>query len=68
MSRSSRDHFRDGFVYNGFDYDVQAWVIDGIVQRCGHRDPCRCFGKKYEGWTLAGAKEHEASLADAEHS
>jgi hypothetical protein len=46
VTRVSGDELRDGFVWNGFDYALQVWVIDGIVQRCGHppvmarRGPC----------------------------
>ncbi len=23
-------------IKDGFDYDLQVWVVDHIVQRCGH--------------------------------
>ena len=33
-----------------FDYDVQAWVMDGYYVRCGHAgDACRCYGRLHEG-------------------
>lgn len=46
MTRLSGDELRDGVVWNGFDYALQVWVVDGVVQRCGHppamarRGPC----------------------------
>jgi hypothetical protein len=46
VTRLSNDEWRDGFVWNGFDYALQVWVVDGVVQRCGHppamarRGPC----------------------------
>ena len=36
MTRLSGDEIRRGRVWNGFDYELQVWVIDGIIQRCGH--------------------------------
>ena len=35
MSRESSDEIRDGRVYNGFDYKLQVWVIDGVIQPVG---------------------------------
>lgn len=26
---------RDGRVFNGFDYNLQVWVVDGVVQNVG---------------------------------
>jgi hypothetical protein len=36
VTRLSGDELRDGHIWNGFDYALQAWVVDGIVQCCGH--------------------------------
>jgi len=36
VTRVSGDELRDGYVWNGFDYALQVWVVDGLVQRCGH--------------------------------
>ena len=36
MTRLSRDELHAGFVWNGFDYALQVWVVDGIGQACGH--------------------------------
>lgn len=32
-----------------FDYDRQAWVKDGRYVRCGHTNPCDCYGTAHEG-------------------
>ena len=36
MTRLSGDEIRHGRVWNGFDYELQVWVIDGTIQNCGH--------------------------------
>ena len=35
-----------------FDYDNQAWVIDGYYVDCGHTEGhrCVCFGRKWMGY------------------
>jgi hypothetical protein len=56
VTRWSADELRDGYVWNGFDYALQVWVVDGMIQRCGHpaamarREPC-CTA-----FTLAGRR------------
>jgi hypothetical protein len=57
MTRCSCDHFRDGLVYNGYDYDLQCWVVQGIIQRCGHPNACHCFGRKYADQKLTMVRE-----------
>ena len=34
-----------------YDYKNQAWVSDGVYQRCGHPDEmnCGCYGRTHEG-------------------
>ena len=32
MTRLSGDELRDGDVWNGFDYALQVWVVDGVAQ------------------------------------
>jgi hypothetical protein len=34
-----------------FDYDNQAWIVDGKYVRCGHAESmdCGCFGRRHEG-------------------
>ena len=36
MTRVSGDEVRDGHVWNGFDDALQVWVVEGVVQPCGH--------------------------------
>jgi len=38
MTRLSGDEIRHGRVWNGFDYELQVWVANGIIQCCGHSD------------------------------
>lgn len=42
-----------------YDYDKQAWIIDGKYQRCGHPESmdCKCYGKEHAGET-ATITEH----------
>ena len=35
MSRMSDDEIRNGRVYNGFDYELQVWVVNGVIQPVG---------------------------------
>ena len=35
MSRLSTDDIKGGYVWNGFDYSLQVWVKDGIIQDVG---------------------------------
>lgn len=34
-----------------YDYDNQAYIVNGRYQRCGHPDDmdCQCYGKEHEG-------------------
>lgn len=63
--RESGDEIKDGVVFNGFDYELQVWVKDGIVQKCGHRfdidsvmGTC-CNAGRYVGQKLADIPGHE---------
>ncbi len=52
MSRTSNDEYNEaGRLMHGYDYDNQAWVVDGCYIRCGHPEgmDCRCYGKDHEG-------------------
>lgn len=42
---------RDGVARTGatFDYEKQAWVVNGRYVRCGHIDPCDCYGRQHVG-------------------
>lgn len=57
MRYSSNVNDASGNVRDGFDYDLQVWVRDGRVQRCGHPADmaCGCNGRAYAGLTIAEA-------------
>lgn len=53
MTRSSRDEVREGYVWNGYDYSLQVWVIEGIIRNCCHpvkmkKEGC-CNGNRLAG-------------------
>lgn len=49
-----------------FDYKNQAWIRDGRYLDCSHPNSmdCQCYGRKYEGLTVAQVAEVKS--ADAE--
>jgi len=49
--RNCTDEYKDGKLYNGFDYVKQVWVKDGFYVRCGHPKSmdCGCYGRLHEG-------------------
>lgn len=49
-----------------YDYDLQVWVVNGIIQRCGHRSnvSCGCNGLKYAGLTINEARAAAATNVD----
>jgi hypothetical protein len=56
------DEFRDGRLWNGFDYERQAWAKDGMYITCGHKEnvKCRCYGRVHAGeMTIPNANETE---------
>ena len=57
----SKDEYRENKLYNGYDYENQAWVKEGKYIRCGHPDSmnCNCYGRLNEGKeTLITNKEN----------
>lgn len=53
MSRTSRDQFdKTGQLINGFDYDLQVWVKDGICINVG-------IGKEHAGRRIEEARKKE---------
>jgi hypothetical protein len=73
MTRLTGDEIRFGRVWNGFDYDLQVWVVDGIVHPCGHPDTMRSPERPCcNAYRLAGQKILEVPDAqireDVEHS
>jgi hypothetical protein len=59
MSRLSGDELR-AWVWNGYDYDLQAWVMDGLVAPCGHPPWARqdgsacCARARWAGQPITG--------------
>lgn len=49
--RYSQNEVKDGKIINGFDYDKQVWIIDGVYQNCGHPKDmdCNCYGRQHKG-------------------
>ena len=62
MSRQSTDQYHDNRLFNGYDYQNQAWVVNGVYQRCGHPDSmnCQCFGRSHEGEQCAITDLHNS--------
>jgi hypothetical protein len=56
VTRLSGDELRDGYVWNGFDYALQVWVVDGVVQRCGHPGPMSRHAPCCAAFALAGQR------------
>ena len=56
MTRLSGDELRDGYVWNGFDYALQVWVVEGVVQRCGHPAAMSRAGPCCAAFVLAGQR------------
>jgi hypothetical protein len=59
MTRQSSDELRLGSVFNGFDYGIQVWVVDGRICGCAHPAtmrsagvPC-CNAYRYAGQPIA---------------
>jgi hypothetical protein len=59
VTRLSGDELRNGFVWNGFDYALQVWVVDGVVQRCGHPPAMARRGPCCAAFVLAGRRIDE---------
>jgi hypothetical protein len=55
---STNQYTQEGKLLNGFDYENQAWVINGKYERCGHPDSmeCDCYGKLHAGETTTATK------------
>lgn len=56
MTRLSDDECRDEYVWNGFDYALQVWVVDGIVQPCGHPTAMSRHAPCCAAFVLAGQR------------
>ena len=51
MSRESSNEYLGLRLMNGFDYENQAWVVDGKFAACGHpaNMRCGCYGREHAG-------------------
>lgn len=53
-------------LHNRFNRNLNTYVLDGIVQTCGHRDyeDCECDGMRYAGMTLMQAYAEKGLTLD----
>ena len=49
--RATLDEYKNGVLFNGYDYTKQAWVKNGKYVRCNHPATmnCNCYGKLHAG-------------------
>jgi hypothetical protein len=59
MTRVSGDELRGGMVWNGFDYALPVWVVDGLGQACGHPLTMVRGGPCCAAFVLAGRRIDE---------
>lgn len=54
MARKGNDTYKNGLLFDGYDYENQSWIVEGKYIRCGHPEEmdCECFGKIHEGQTV----------------
>jgi len=50
MRTSNDEYSNDGRLINGYDYNHQAWVVNGRYVRCNHPEAmkCGCYGRIHE--------------------
>jgi len=64
MTRLSIDEIKHGRVWNGYDYSLQVWVVDGVIQDCGHPEEMKakgcCNTHKLTGRKILDIAEAEA--------
>ncbi len=55
MTRVSDNYYVGGRLFDGYDYENQAWVRNGVYVRCGHLGSmnCGCYGRIHEGEPVA---------------
>ena len=57
MSRQSHDELdSNGRIFNGFDYNLQVWVKDGVCQNVGNG------AVTYRGQLVEGIREAEVRV------
>jgi len=62
------DNYLDaaGALISGFDYDLQLWVKNYIIQDCGHRPEhgCNCLGRTHAGQDIRTSFKKEIKNHD----
>jgi len=65
MNRLGANDIFLGRVFNGYDYALQVWVKEGIIQPCGHHNSMRLGGQPCcNAFKLAGKSIHEVKGAE----
>jgi len=59
---SDDEYDPDGYLLNGFDYDLQVWVRNGRILDCGHPAAMRANGPCCNAHRLAGQSIRTAHL------
>lgn len=51
MSRQSTNQMQAGVIRNGYSYSNQVWILEFVIQDCGHPEAmtCNCFGRQHAG-------------------
>jgi hypothetical protein len=55
VTRLSIDEIKHERVWNGYDYSLQVWIVDGVIQDCGHPSEMKARGC-CNAYKLAGKK------------
>ena len=59
MRQSTNRYDDQGMLVEGYDYDLQVWVRDGVILNCGHPKNMRpgcCNADKLKGQRLIDQK------------
>lgn len=63
MRASVNEIGEHGAIHNGYDYQIQVWVLGGIVQPCGHPAvDCGCNARRYAGQAIVAIPFHEVAV------
>ena len=49
----SHDYYSEDHTKYSYDYEHQAWIVNGVYQDCGHPNEmtCGCYGRLHRGET-----------------
>lgn len=49
--RTTSNQYKAGRLINGYDYNNQAWVVNGVYVTCDHpiNMSCGCYGRDHQG-------------------